>query len=216
MTSKAYHLQELEIARNHDDPRHIMPPISAQQEKILDVGCGAGQTLIASQLPAGVTAVGVDLDLSALVLGRQMSKGIRFVCARGEALPFPSDYFDLVICRVAIPYMHVRTALSEMRRVLKVGGTLWAVLHPVSMTLGELTGNLSRLEVKGAVYRLYVLVNGVVSHITGREVRAPFGKQEYESFQTMRGMRRTLTRAGFEEVVFDKSKGFVVTAKKAR
>src|SRR5215212_5711249 len=135
----AYHQLELSIANNPQDPRRILPNVSSQHRRVLDIGYGAGQTLLASNLPKTVFAVGVDLDHSALVYGRQQSTDIRFVCAEGEALPFPENSFDLVICRVALPYMHVSRAITEMSRVLTAEGELWLVLHPFSMTAKELS-----------------------------------------------------------------------------
>src|SRR5262249_42626153 len=150
MDSRSYHLLEAKIANNPGDPRHIMPSILASQTRVLDVGCGAGQTLLANYLAADTVAVGVDPDLSALLLGRQLGGGIRFVCARGEALPFKSEYFDLVISRVALPYMHIRVALAEMCRVLKSDGSLWIVLHPLSMMVQGLKESLLRLDMRDA------------------------------------------------------------------
>jgi cyclopropane fatty-acyl-phospholipid synthase-like methyltransferase len=64
MESKAYHVWELSGATNPDDRRRIMPLILESYGRILDVGCGAGQTMIASNLAAGVEAIGVDLNRS--------------------------------------------------------------------------------------------------------------------------------------------------------
>ena len=91
-----------------------MPVVEARHRRILDIGCGAGQTLIGSTLDPGVLAVGIDLDHAALALGKQFTPSIHFVEGRGEALPFNHEAFDLVICRVALPYMHIARALSEI------------------------------------------------------------------------------------------------------
>jgi SAM-dependent methyltransferase len=74
----AYHLLELEIARAADDPRRVMPVLSNRDGSILDIGCGAGQTLIACDLKPGVFACGVDVDEEALVLGKLMSRDFPF------------------------------------------------------------------------------------------------------------------------------------------
>src|SRR2546421_12144982 len=129
---EAYHVLELQIACNPADTRRVMPKIRPQHRRILDVGCGAGQTLIASGLAPEVTAIGGDSDARALALGRRLDKRIRFVCAKGESLPLPSNHFDLVISRVSLPYMRRRAALAEMARVLAPGGDAWFVLHPAS------------------------------------------------------------------------------------
>ncbi len=213
MTADDYHLLELSIANSPDDPRRVMPTITPEHRRILDVGCGAGQTLIASNLAPVVSAVGVDVDFSALSLGKRLNKGIRFARAKGEALPFEGEHFDLVISRVALPYMNVPLALAEMQRVLKAGGDLWLVMHPFSMVRKELAANFLRLRLKGAIYQLYVLTNGLALHLFGRQFRFP-GNGACESFQTVGGITRSLRRAGFEEIEISRRDFFVVTARK--
>jgi ubiquinone/menaquinone biosynthesis C-methylase UbiE len=193
-----------------------MPAIDASHRRILDVGCGAGQTLIASNLRPGVLAVGVDVDQSALSLGRQLSNMICFIRAEGESLPFQNDSFDLVISRVAVPYMHVHAALAEMGRVLRPGGSLWLSLHPLSMTVGELMSNITRLELKAAAYRVWVLTNGLSLHLLGRQWALPVRNRRYESYQTRRGITRALSAAGFGHVEFGRGDHFVVTAQYRR
>ena len=214
--SDDYHRLELSIASNPNDPRRIMPSITAEHTRILDVGCGAGQILIASDLGSGVLAVGTDIDHSALVLGSQLSDNkVRFVCASGEALTFASKTFDLVICRVALPYMHIPRALTEMSRVLKDGGDLWLVLHPFEMVRKELFESLAGLRLKSILDRLYVVTNGLALHLLGRQFKVPIGGGRYESFQTNTGIKRVLRSAGFEDIKIRREKFFVVTAKKA-
>jgi SAM-dependent methyltransferase len=214
MSSDDYHLLELSIANTPGDPRCVMPTIRTGQRRILDVGCGAGQTLIASNLAQDVSAVGVDVDSVALTLGRSLSKGIHFARARGEALPFARDNFDLVISRVALPYMNVPVALAEMARVLKAGGELWLVLHPLSAVMSALASNVSRLKLKGAIYQLYVLANGLALHLLSKQFDFPLKGGRCESFQTVRGIRRALQAAGFEGVEIRRDNFFVVTARK--
>src|SRR5947209_3984551 len=61
--------------------------------RVLDLGCGRGgvMELLWREVRA---AVGVDPDLASL---REHRAGLPLVCARGEALPFPAERFDLVI-----------------------------------------------------------------------------------------------------------------------
>lgn len=212
--SIAYHLEELRIASDPSDRRRVAPPIAASDVRILDVGCGAGQTLLACNPSERVRAVGVDVELGPLSLGRRLHHPLEFVCARGEALPIRSGCFDLVVCRVALPYMHTGRALSEMSRVLKSGGTIWLVLHPCSFAVKELFRHTKRGEVKAAMHRLYVIANGVLSHLFDRQLRWPFGSRGYESFQTRRSIRRSLELAGFEDICVRNDAFFVASARK--
>jgi len=79
----AYHVLELQIASDPVDRRRCMPAIRSEHRRIVDVGCGAGQTLIASRLGANVTAVGIDCDERALELGRHLNPHLPFIRARG-------------------------------------------------------------------------------------------------------------------------------------
>lgn len=209
----SYHLAELAIARSPDDPRRIMPPINDAHRRILDVGCGAGQTLIASEC-AGKTACGVDVDLTALRLGRRLSQDMHLVCSTGEALPFSSDCFDLVIARVALPYMRIPVAVAEFNRVSKPRGMLWLVLHPAAFGIRRLLADLLRLRLRSAAHQLYVVANTVIFHLSGRLFPLPIGERRYESCQTRRGITLALQRAGYEDVETTRHPFLVVTAYK--
>ena len=216
MDSSEYHRLELSIAANPDDKRRVIPRVEARHRRILDVGCGAGQTLLGCNLDEGVFAVGLDTDESAIALGKQLTTSIHFVVGEGAALPFADGCFDLVICRVALPYMHVARALSEMSRVLVGGGDLWLVLHPFDMTVKELGANVARFQLKAGLYRSWVLVNGFALHALGRQWRWPSGSGGYETWQTSKGMTRALRAAGFERIQITRANHFVVTATKSR
>ena len=207
----AYHRQELRIALDAGDPRRKLPMIDAGVHRVLDVGCGAGQTLIASRLPREVVAIGMDPDLDALRMGRTLDRRLRFVCALGERLPFAAGTFDLVISRVALPYMRIRTALAEMSRVLRPGGRLWVVLHSFRMVAREMLDQLRAMRLKPVLHRMYVMGNGALMNAAGIEVRSPFNGR-YESFQTGGAMRRELARAGFRDVSPDPRGFFALSA----
>lgn len=209
----AYHVLELQIASDPADTRRVMPRIGQEVERVLDVGCGAGQTLIASSLAQHVTAIGIDRDLEALRLGRRLDPRIPFICCRGERLPIADASFDMAIARVSLPYMDGRIALAEMTRVLRPGGTLWLVLHPLSQVLRELVAAVDRLDLRAALHRLYVLANGAASHWLDREFASPFGGKR-ESFQTPRRVCARLAALGFEAIEARDAPFFVVTARK--
>lgn len=214
MSSRDYHLRELEIAQSPDDPRHVMPLILPRHRRILDIGCGAGQTFIASDLAPGVQATGLDVDFEALLLGRELTQRVGFVAGPAERLPFPDASFDLVLSRVTLPLTCVPAAVAEIGRVTAPGGDLWLVLHSFGKTLRDLRGSVRSGHWKRAAYRAYVLANGALFHMTGRLIPSPLDGH-YESFQTSAGIRRELCRAGFENIVAVNGRHYVVTARKA-
>jgi ubiquinone/menaquinone biosynthesis C-methylase UbiE len=214
VNTSEYHRLELAIASDPHDSRRVLPRVEAKHRRILDVGCGAGQTLLGCKLTDGVFAVGLDTDESAIALGKQLTTAIQFVSGAGESLPFADGSFDLVICRVALPYMHVARALSEMARVLAANGDLWLVLHPISMTARELRTNIVQLQLKSGLFRTWVLLNGLALHVSGRQWRWPSNYGGYETCQTNKGMTRALRAAGFDHIQITRDSHFVVTATK--
>jgi SAM-dependent methyltransferase len=202
---KNYHLRELRIALDRSDPQHILPPPLPSSKIALDIGCGAGQTLIAAY--PGQRVFGIDVDLDALKLGRTLSDRIPFICAKAEELPFPTGYFDVVIARVSLPYTNINRSLHEVRRVLKPHGSLWMTLQPLGVPW-----RLTKIaSVKRWIFFLYILVNSLLFHLFGGLFRFP--GRGYESFQTRSGIRRALRKTGFSNVEISKGQHFIVTAR---
>lgn len=207
-SSIAYHQGELEVALDARNPHRLVPQ-PGDATAILDIGCGAGQTLVA--IGAVGRSVGVDIDVAALRVAARgpIGQPLKVAAAQGEHLPFAASAFDYVYSRVALPYMNIPVALAEMARVLQPEGHLWLALHPIDIPAEQFRrGNL-----KGKVYALYTMLNGLWFHLTGRTLRLPGGV--CESIQTERGMRIALRRAGFRNVVFHRTAlHFTVTAER--
>ena len=211
--ARAYHEGELEIARSPGDRRRILPIVPPTARRVLDVGCGAGQSLIGLALPPDVAAVGVDRDADALSLGTTWTNDVRFVCGSGASLPFADQSFDFVFSRVALPYMHVPTALKEIRRVLSTDGRMWLVLHGPGIVFSQLASAVRGGHAKSALFQSYAAVNGALYHLTGRLLRWPIGGR-YESFQTRRIIPR-LRETGFTDIQVESAPHFIVQARKA-
>lgn len=102
-----------------------------QGEKVLDVGTGTGWVAIrcAFEVPEG-QVIGVDLTSSMLAQAAHNAKEmgltgkVAFTLASAMNLPYPNDYFDLVLSSIALHHTTVPQALDEMVRVLKPGGRL--------------------------------------------------------------------------------------------
>jgi ubiquinone/menaquinone biosynthesis C-methylase UbiE len=204
MPPEPYHLRELTIARDPNDPRHVTPPAFPPDRRVLDVGCGAGQTLIACY--GDRRPFGVDVDVEALRLGRSLTDRVAFIGAAAEHLPFRDSSFDVVTARVSLPYTDLRLSLPEIRRVLKPGGFFWAVLHPLVIPWT----NVDPRRPRTLLFFGYVVLNSLLFHFTGRMMSC-LGRR-YESFQTASGMRRALRAAGFGRLTASRRPHFVVTA----
>jgi ubiquinone/menaquinone biosynthesis C-methylase UbiE len=198
-----YHLAELKIALDASDPRRILPPPMPATDVVLDIGCGAGQTLIGAY--GDRVTFGLDIDFSALRLGRSLTDNVRFVCGRAETLPYRDQQFDMVVARGSLPYLNIRANLHEIRRVLRPGGAVWMTLHPISIPwkLAK-TGNY-----KGKIFFAYICLNSILFHLCQRQFSL---RGRYESFQTEGGITRALRRAGFVDICITRGSHFLVTA----
>jgi ubiquinone/menaquinone biosynthesis C-methylase UbiE len=202
--SEAYHLGELRIAQDPRNPDRILPPPVAPGTRVLDVGCGGGQTLAVAY--PDLESFGVDIDFAAVAFGKeQIAPKVQFTVGRAEQLPFADAQFDLVIARVSLAYTNIPNSLGEIRRVMKPGGKLWMVLHTFSVPWAS----AKKSNWKGKIFFAYIVLNSLALHFLGR-VASLLGR--YESFQTGRGMKRVLNRGGFTDIAIERGRHFVITA----
>lgn len=93
---------------------------------VLDLGCSLGFFTEAA-LRAGATSIGVDIDAPGLARARAArDAGCTFLCADGEALPFPDASVDVIVFNHI--YEHVVDAdlvMADIRRVLAPDGLLY-------------------------------------------------------------------------------------------
>ena len=110
-------------------------------ERALDLGCGDGR--LTSELDA-TELTAADVSPVALERARARLTGARLVELEPDAvLPFGDSSFDLVLCAETIEHVRdVQLLLSEIRRVLRPGGTL-ALSTPANLPLGRRPDPLS-------------------------------------------------------------------------
>jgi ubiquinone/menaquinone biosynthesis C-methylase UbiE len=108
----------------------LVQPSSGQQ--VLDVATGSGlAALLAARLvgPQG-RVVGVDLSETMVALAQNRASGqglenAEFFAMDAEDLDLPPNSFDAVLCALGLMlFPQPERALSEMQRVLKVGGSV--------------------------------------------------------------------------------------------
>jgi SAM-dependent methyltransferase len=105
--------------------RWILQAAGVASPSALDIGAGTG---IATRLLArqGARVTAVDPNAAMVAVGRRESTE-RWVCGRGESLPFDSASFDLVTVFNAFHWLQPPAAMPEMRRVLRASGRLAVV-----------------------------------------------------------------------------------------
>jgi SAM-dependent methyltransferase len=208
-----YHYGELAIARDPAHPNHALPPILPDHRRILDIGCGMGQSLMALQLSTSVEAWGVDRDVAALTAGsRIVPRNVHLLAGAGEHLPFPDQSFDLVFSRVALPYMDISKVIAEAARVLLPGGEFWAMLHPPGMLLQRIGQDIRSGRVKDLILCGYIGLNSLLLHMIRRQFRI---RGSCETVQTHSGMQRMLTAVGLRPFSVSRAPHFIVRAHKA-
>lgn len=96
------------------------------KDKILDVGCGyGGLTMLVANYLNIKSIYGVDIDKAVLPAARKKGVKAKSCDVGKDRLPYPNDYFDLVICFGMLDYLpSFDNAISEMHRVLKPGGEI--------------------------------------------------------------------------------------------
>ena len=107
-------------------------------KRILDVGCGTGETVLKIARKVGSNGRVVGIDFSSEAIARAKEKAVKaglssiaeFRVADAERLPFENESFDAVISEcvvcLTVDKQHV---LNEKVRVLKLGGRI--VMHDV-------------------------------------------------------------------------------------
>jgi ubiquinone/menaquinone biosynthesis C-methylase UbiE len=95
--------------------------------EVLSVGCGPGAILNeVSELHPSVRATGIDISADRVKEAIQRNREnprLNFVRGDAQAMPFPSDSFDLVYSRMLLQYLREKEkAVAEIARVCRPGG----------------------------------------------------------------------------------------------
>lgn len=89
---------------------------------VLENGCGVG-VYLARLAQSGGTVVGLDFEFKRLRQAHILAENV--LGAAGEALPFHSNSFDMILSHEVLEHVQDdRTCVLEMVRVLRVGGRI--------------------------------------------------------------------------------------------
>jgi ubiquinone/menaquinone biosynthesis C-methylase UbiE len=147
-----------------------MANVSAGQ-RVLDIGTGTGVVALEAAKAVGDRGKCIGIDLSEKMLSSARANALRanlveqvaFRAMDAESLQFEAASFDVVVSLFALLHFpDPATALNEMFRVLKPGGTL-------AVAVGSPPSWLSWLGMKHAL----TLLPELISRLLGRRLVAP-------------------------------------------
>jgi ubiquinone/menaquinone biosynthesis C-methylase UbiE len=173
-------------------------------EALVDIGTGRGELVAAAMARGAKWAIGVEYSLDAVAMGQQtltargVSGAAAVVLADARQLPLPDRTADLVTMLDVVEHLshdELSAALREARRILRPGGRLVVHTYPTS-TLYDVT------------YRGLAAIWPRNRNRWPRDPRNDWERLMHVNEQSQRGLRRSLTAAGFERV--DVSHGGVV------
>jgi len=119
-------MPENDINYFHSQTARLVAKYADESAKILDAGCGIGELAVFID-PDAYEYTGLDLAESYLEVARTRTPGHEFVQGKLEALPFPNEHFDMVLCTDVLEHvLHLDDAVRELLRVLKPEGILIA------------------------------------------------------------------------------------------
>jgi ubiquinone/menaquinone biosynthesis C-methylase UbiE len=146
-------LAKFGIGGAHPGGINLTKHILAQEEiskdsKILDAGCGTGQTAayLYEQYGAKITGLELNPIMIEKAKNRFLKSQLRIQLIQGsiEDIPLEDHSFDFVLSESVLAFVNKPKALSEFYRVLKKGGRLIAN----EMTINQKLSTQEEVEIK--------------------------------------------------------------------
>ncbi|MBW8795388.1 MAG: methyltransferase domain-containing protein [Streptomyces sp.] len=133
---------------------------AVRRGRLLDVGCGPGMLVrhLLDTRPGAFRITGCDLSPAMIDAAAARTAGsgdVEFSVACVEEMPFPDQYFDVVVAMGVLEYADAGDALREIARVVRPGGLVvvtmlnplspyrlveWCVYWPLLRVLGRVEG----------------------------------------------------------------------------
>lgn len=94
-------------------------------ERVLDVGCANGRLLSLLNRKRIINGYGIDISEQFIEIAKKNYPQFKFYQGSALKLPFPDDFFNLLICSASFHHFPEPEAfLEEAKRVLRKGGRL--------------------------------------------------------------------------------------------
>lgn len=195
---KDYNAIAQDFARRRSKPwkeAKFLTDLAFEGEKILDVGCGAGQWFEFFK-EKKVKYFGVDFSENLIKIAKERYPEAKFEVANLFNLPFEDNFFDKVYAIALfhhIPSQKLRLeGLKEIKRVLKKNGFL-------ILTVWDL---LSKKGIKMKILKFALLKIFGRSGLDFKDILVDFGgiKNCYFHSFTQRELVRLVKKAGFDTI----------------
>lgn len=162
--------------------------------RALDLATGTGEdvralTRRAAALGRSVEALGIDMSRGMV---HHVDESVPVVLSTAEQIPFDDDSFDFVVSSYTLRHFHLDAVFSEVRRVLRPGGTVH--LLDIKMPENFLAKPLFSLYFS----RVVPFLAGLLEGEDEREAYGYFWRSIAASPNTE--VAEKLERAGFEDV----------------
>jgi SAM-dependent methyltransferase len=143
-----------------------------QQNRLLDIGCGAGSLLVAAR-KNGWDAQGLEVAEQAIGYVRKL--GFEVFQGELQQAEFPAEHFDVITAAEILEHLsEPRVLVQEVARVLRPGGLFWATTPHA---------------------------RGLSARVLGLKWRCVWPPEHLQLF-SMAGMKALLLDAGFKQVRF--------------
>jgi ubiquinone/menaquinone biosynthesis C-methylase UbiE len=151
-----------------------------QGEKVLEVGCGTGALSLLAKQTVGETGEVTGLDIAPKMIARAKEKArkadldIGFHVASIDEVPFPDEYFHVVISSMMFHHLPIdmkRKGLREVHRVLRKGGKLFLTDFCSPYWLATPIMYLMHVWISATRYQLLGKLPGLIRETGFNEVR---------------------------------------------
>jgi len=124
--------------------------------KVLEIGCGAGQFIRGiKKIKPRLECYGCDISQSAIDSAKKIGGEIIYSLSESSRLPYKDGFFDAVLVFDVLEHVDdVNGILSEIKRVLKIGGVFYCFV-PCEGDFFSLWNLLRKLGIKKDLTKKY-------------------------------------------------------------
>jgi SAM-dependent methyltransferase len=156
--------------------------LRVEAKDVLDFGCGYGGRTIRFKELGARSVIGIEVLSEMVEEGRafavKKNQSLSFLLGAGEAIPILDTSVDVICCYDVLEHVeNVDSCLRECYRVLRPGGTLFAVFPPFHHPTGgsHLHGYVSRSPLPNVLFPCKTLITAAeqLMHQRGQRYRPP-------------------------------------------